>query len=159
MELTPQDWVRLSRQASFRAATRTGLSSDDAREISQAVLLALWRSRGSIEKLAVPKWIRVVAWRMALARKRKGHRASLLFDDGADAEVSAPSPVVPAETTLDLHRALCRLRRRERLLVQLHHLEGMTQEQLAETFGMSLSTTKRRLKSATRTLKRSVALA
>lgn len=158
MELTPQDWVRISRQACFRVAARTGLSSDDAHEISQAVLLALWRSRKNIEQHAVPKWIRVVSWRMALARLRKRRCAPLLFD-GAEAEVSAPAPAVPAETTLDLRRALCRLESQERQLLKLHHLEGMTQEQLAEALGMSLSTTKRRLKRATRTLKRGVALA
>ncbi|MFD9109712.1 RNA polymerase sigma factor [Streptomyces bottropensis] len=149
-----------------RVAARVTRSPAAAEDVAQEVFAQLWSRpygfdarRGSLRT-----WLSMLAHRRAVdwVRDEARHRRDAGADDSALHAVPDPRPgpdeaVVDRERSLLLHTALAGLPRPQREVVHLAYFAGRTYRQAAVELGIPEGTAKTRLRSALRTLARSLA--
>lgn len=123
-----------------------GRDADDAREVLQETYLKIFEGKARFEGRSTLKtWLFAVIRRTAAARRRLRWLRELRFvsgdvsavPDGAD---SAERRVIHAERTAALLRALHRLARRQREVIELVFYHDMTIEEAAGVVGVSVGT-------------------
>lgn len=137
----------------FRSARRERLPAADAEDVASMALLDFMEAKFTV--LQPVAWIRLVARRKAWSLRRSNvNRARLLVEH--EPGVSPPAPEAYSssiELQLDLRASLGSLPQTERQILLARSLEGDAFEDIATAGGWSVSTVKRRLNRARRSLR------
>jgi RNA polymerase sigma-70 factor (sigma-E family) len=114
----------------------------EAQDATQEAYVRAWERWRTISGYADPEaWVRTVAWRVAASRWRKAlNRVAAHRRFG-----SADSVPGPNEDAVAVAGALRRLPEPQRVAVVLHHLVGMSIDQVAIETGVPAGTVKARL--------------
>src|SRR3954470_11690361 len=125
----------------------------EVEDVTQEIFYRLFSRIGTLRKpealrsFVISFAIRIVKWEL---RRRRARRWLTLSETGEVPEEQLT--VMDAESRYALRRLyalLDRLSTRERLVLVLRHVEGMTLEEIAEAMDLSLATVKRGLRRAT----------
>lgn len=126
-------------------------SPEDAEEAAQDAFLKLFRARDQFDPTReVEPWLLRIAGnacRDRLRRRRVSGALPVMKDDGADALAArVADPAASADNAAAMQQAvraeLDRLSERARLPLELKYLRGMTNLQIAESLGISVSNVK-----------------
>jgi RNA polymerase sigma-70 factor (ECF subfamily) len=120
---------------------------EEAADVTQDTLLRLWERRADVRPAAAKTWLYRTAHRLCVDRIRRrngrGERplevAGLI---GADEPAAPPNAVDEAERRSDVVHALTEMSPRDRALLVLRELEGMSYEQIGEVVACPLSSVK-----------------
>jgi RNA polymerase sigma factor (sigma-70 family) len=128
-----------------------------ADEATQQSFLQAWRSAGRFEENRdLGPWLVTIARRVAIdIYRREARRPTTNLDDagvGHPALVSLPPSEDQAWQVWQVRQAIDSLSPDERQIVQLQHLDGYTQSEIAERLGIALGTVKSRSFRAHKTL-------
>ena len=124
----------------------------EVEDVTQEIFYRLFSRIGTLRKpealrsFVISFAIRIVKWEL---RRRRARRWLTLSETGEVPDEQLM--VMDAESRYSLRRLyalLDRLSTRERLVLVLRHVEGMTLEEIAEAMELSLATVKRGLRSA-----------
>jgi RNA polymerase sigma-70 factor (ECF subfamily) len=114
----------------------------EAQDCVQEAYARAWVRWSTVRDYDVPAaWVRQVAMRLAVSRFRRAQvGVGLLRRQG-------PPPVVPPQdpTRVALHRALKQIPEAQRLAIVLHHVAGLSVEEVATETGAPTGTVKARL--------------
>lgn len=150
----------------FNFARQLSLSNEDAADVVQEAFIRAWNSLPSLrDETVFGTWLhRIVlnAGRDLLKKRGRAHQWSieeLAQRDSAAIEIpgGAPSPervLLSSETDEAVRRAIASLAEDHRLVVTMHHLEGMGVESIARILGISRGTVMSRLSRAREILRR-----
>jgi RNA polymerase sigma-70 factor (ECF subfamily) len=136
---------------------------DEARDVTQEVLLKLWRNLGRIEPQGAWPWlVRVTRNASIDALRRRGAYRALVEEDpegeaGRRAPSRTPGPDVAAEASdfqRHLARALRELAEPYRSILVLREIEDLRYDEIARALGMPLNTVKVYLHRGRRMLRR-----
>jgi RNA polymerase sigma-70 factor, ECF subfamily len=114
----------------------------DAQECVQEAYARAWQHWKQVQQAQdAAAWVRTVAWRVAASRWRKARNGvRAIIRHGADEHSSAPSPDHVA-----LVQALRRIPEEQRRAVVLHHLVGLSVDEVARETTVPTGTVKARL--------------
>lgn len=114
----------------------------DAQECTQEAYARAWQRWKQVQHAGDPEaWIRTVAWRIAASRWRKTKNGFTAFArHGTPDDTQPPSPDHVA-----LVSALRQIPESQRRAIVLHHLVGMSVEEIAQETGSPSGTIKARL--------------
>ena len=132
-----------SLERSYRVAAVILGNREDAEDAVEDASLRAWQHFGSLRDAS-----RFDAWFCRIVvnvcrdrlRQRRGRPATLAFDP--------PSPEDPFTASVEraaLHQALATLTPEHRAVIALHHLEGLTVDEIADRLGVRAGTVKSRL--------------
>ena len=151
----------------FNIALRMLGNYDDAGDLTQEVLIRIYRSIGSFkEQSSFSTWIYRITTNVCLdeIRKRKNRKVISLdeeikFDDGdmkRQIESDEPTPEETAETE-DLKKivndAIARLNEEHRIVIVLRDIQGLSYEEIADVLKCPEGTVKSRINRARQALK------
>ncbi|MGD8193781.1 RNA polymerase sigma factor [Herbiconiux sp. P18] len=149
----------------FRQARRLTHSEHDAEDVTALVFLEAWRRREAVHVVdgSVLPWLTVTTNNVARnsERSRNRHRALLAKLHGEDSASAATAPDHAAEVDERLDRqatartvaqALDRLPRRDRDVIALCLIQGLSTAEAAAALGVAPGTVKSRLSRARRRL-------
>ena len=137
---------------------RLGLEAAQAEELSQEVMVAVWRKAASFDRrqASVATWIFRIARNRRIDVFRRDQYARL---DAHDPMFQPPAETLPDAATeagdreIQIRRALADLPEDQRSLVRDHFYEDLSHSQIAEKTGLPLGTVKSRLRLAFAKLK------
>jgi RNA polymerase sigma-70 factor, ECF subfamily len=138
---------------------------EDAEDVTQEVLVRLWKHRDSIEPAATSAWVMRVARNLVVDVARRRHSRAAVFAEGADvAELAVHVPdtarteVAAERTSLrsQLEAALGELNEPYRSIVVMREIQGLAYEEIATAMNMPLGTIKVYLHRARRRLRESI---
>jgi RNA polymerase sigma-70 factor (ECF subfamily) len=114
----------------------------DAQECTQEAYARAWQRWKTVSQASSPEaWIRTVAWRIAASRWRKAKNGiTALVRHGVPDYTPSPDPDHVALVT-----ALKQIPEAQRQAIVLHHLVGMSVEDIAHETGSPTGTIKARL--------------
>jgi len=131
----------------------------DAEDLTQEVFLRVYRKLSSFRsEAAFGSWLYRVATNVTLMHLRKRHLKEIPLDELElqTLECASRSGIRdrwdPIERTA-LLRALCGLSKNRRTLILLHDLKGLSHKEVAQSLGVTASTSKSRLHQAHRKLR------
>ena len=142
---------------------RLGMETAQAEELSQEVMIAVWRKAGSFDPLqaGVTTWIFRIARNRRIDAFRREHRGALDLED----PMFQPEPEAPPDAVMEtasreaqVRAALAGLSEEQRLLVREAFYEDLSHSQIASKTGLPLGTVKSRLRLAFNKLKLSLTL-
>ncbi len=114
----------------------------EAQDATQEAYIRAWERWRTISSYADPEaWVRSVAWKVAASRWRKARNRVVAHGRYGPAD---PVPG-PSEDAVAVNRALRLLPEPQRVAVVLHHLVGMSVDQVAAETGVPVGTVKARL--------------
>jgi len=136
--------------ATFGLVRRLAGSRALAEDLFQETMMAVFQSLGSFRGEApLGAWVRQIAVSKCLMYLRSPwHRARLRLasDDNSDwVEALLPATPAPRAEVVDLERALASLPPTARAVVWLFEVEGYSHEEIAQSFGRSVSFSKSQL--------------
>ncbi len=137
---------------------RLGMSQAEAEEVSQEVMVAVWRKAASFDRqqASVATWIFRIARNRRIDAFRRDQRAVLDASDPffqPEAAVGADKAAEAGEREAQLRVALAELPAEQRDLVRIAFYEDLSHSQVAERTGLPLGTVKSRLRLAFAKLK------
>ena len=154
----------------YRVAYRMLGKEEDAADLTQEVFIRAYQHLASLKHgVAFQAWITRLAVNMAHDISRRRRPDTLSLDgappgsaEGGEWQLAAETPdyvthVLTQELSLQVQQALLTLSPDHRIVVVLHHLEGMAVEDIARTIGVPAGTVKSRLARARAELKRKLA--
>jgi RNA polymerase sigma-70 factor (ECF subfamily) len=109
---------------------------DDAEDVTQEVLVRLWKNLDSLEEPRVFPWLLHVTRNACIdaLRRRRTYRAVVASDPEGDMMARVPSPHV--------ERALQELSEPYRSIVILREIQDLRYEEICEALGLPLNTVK-----------------
>jgi RNA polymerase sigma-70 factor (ECF subfamily) len=114
----------------------------DAQECVQEAYARAWQHWKSVQQAADPAaWVRTVAWRIAASRWRKTRNGLKAFARNGRPEHTQP----PSPDHVALVSALKEISEDQRRAIVLHHLVGMSVDEVAQEVGAPVGTVKARL--------------
>jgi RNA polymerase sigma-70 factor (ECF subfamily) len=137
---------------------RLGMSQAEAEEVSQEVMVAVWRKAASFDRAqaSVATWIFRIARNRRIDAFRRDQRAVLDAND----PIFHPEPVAAADQVAEatereaqLRLAVAELPAEQRDLVRVAFYEDLSHSRVAERTGLPLGTVKSRLRLAFAKLK------
>jgi RNA polymerase sigma-70 factor (ECF subfamily) len=129
-------------------------NTDDAAELSQEVFVRAFRSLSALRAdQAVYGWLRATATHLAIDFIRHGKLVRFEPLDGGEPEAGHPAAreqgperqLERKERQAAVVEAVASLKPAHRMVVTLHHLEGLSVEEVAEALGIPVGTVKSRL--------------
>ena len=137
---------------------RLGLEAAQAEELSQEVMVAVWRKAATFDRrqASVTTWIFRIARNRRIDVFRHERRAQLDAHDPAfqpPAEAAPDAVAEAGEREAQVRRAMAELPPEQRELVREAFYEDLSHSQIAEKTGMPLGTVKSRLRLAMAKLK------
>ena len=156
------DYERLVREHKDRIysfAVWTLRNAEDARDVAQEALVRLWQHRKKVEIPAARSWLMTTTHHLCVDRQRRRVRRpevdeeSLvvpLTDEGPDPHRQAAS----SETARAIGRALASLGEKDRAVVMMREVQGMSYDEIARVLDVPLGTLKARLHRARDRLRR-----
>lgn len=160
-----QELVTAHRDRVFSFAMYTLRHREDAEDVTQDVMIRLWRHRSRLDPGRVGAWLSRVTRNACydVSRRRKVRRAVHPADPGPQLEIARcgrPTPDASAETAefqRHLEAALGELAEPYRSIVVLRELQGMSYQEIAEAIERPLNTVKVYLHRARRMLRHALA--
>lgn len=140
-------------------------SREDAEDVTQEVLIRLWRHRENIDPERVRAWVMRVARNIVIDVSRRGRIRASLFADGTDAtaaEATVAAVSFPAdhaergELRRTLETAVAGLQEPQRSIVIMREIQGLSYREIADALEMPLGTVKVYLHRARRNLREQV---
>ncbi len=131
---------------------------EEARDVTQQSLLRLWEHRGTVSEAAAATWLRRTAHRLCVDRLRRQNVARN-NGDGPLALLSAGGEAGGSEATelcRSVAAALAALPERDRAVIVLREMDGLSYEQMSEIMEMPLGTLKAALHRARERLRRAL---
>jgi len=136
---------------------------EDAEDITQEVLVRLWKHHAHIEPSRVRAWVMQVARNLVIDSARRRRARPAVFDavPVADA-LAAPAPGTPETETERrelrelLEEAIAELTEPQRSIVVMREIQGLSYEEIAGGLNMPLGTIKVYLHRARRKLREAV---
>jgi RNA polymerase sigma-70 factor, ECF subfamily len=114
----------------------------DAQECTQEAFARAWQRWKTVSQTNSPEaWVRTVAWRIAASRWRKAKNAVTAMARHGVADDTAP----PSPDHVALVAALRKIPEAQRRAIVLHHLVGMSVEDISQETGAPTGTIKARL--------------
>lgn len=151
--------MQLHYPAVFRLVQGIVRHEQDARDVCQEVWLTAWRRLGDFRgESKFTTWMHPLAVRRAidhLRKRRRWYERFLPFDavaPGAMAEPDETAAAEPTERTRHLRAALDALPPRQRAVLALRELEGLSYEEIAAAVKIPVGTVMSRLYHARRLL-------
>lgn len=127
-DLAAEAWPELVRLARVALA-----GSPDAEDVAQQALLVAWRKRDRVRATAgFRPWLRRIVWREALRTARRWGRSQRL-DSGSVEEPCRDDP----SARLEVRRLLATLSPRQRAVVHLGEIEGLSTGEIARELGLA----------------------
>ena len=127
-ELAAIHWRRLL------ALARSVVADLEAEDIVQEGLIKAWRKLGSLkDEAAFAAWLTRIVANTAIARARRRR----FFEPIED--VAAPSHGVTVDDRIDIARLLAKLAPRQRAVLHLTAIQGMTDSEISGCLGLSKS--------------------
>ncbi|WP_424212377.1 SigE family RNA polymerase sigma factor [Streptomyces sp. BI20] len=116
----------------------------EAQDVVQEAFVRAWGKRHALEFERGPEaWVRTVAWRLAVSRRRRVLRDLFAWRRRAEPAVAdPPDAVLPG---VDLAAVLRRMPDRQRRVVTLHYVCDLSVEETAREMGVSPGTVKTHL--------------
>ena len=135
---------------------KAGCSSDEAEEIAQNTLIAVWRKAGQFDPATAgaAAWIFTIARNLRIDALRRDKRTRTGDTGDIDPEFhvdEGPSPdsgIAAAETEARVRSALATLPEDQVRVIELSFFEEQAHAQIAEMLGIPLGTVKSRLRLA-----------
>lgn len=126
----------------FSTARRAMGSSDEAADVTQAVFISAWQSRGSFdpERGSLPGWLLTITRRRIADRWAQRSREAIA--DDSDPADPGHSPVDEAVDRILLADELARLGEPPATIMRLAFHEELTHVEIAERLGLPLGTVK-----------------
>jgi RNA polymerase sigma factor (sigma-70 family) len=134
---------------------KTGAGSDDAEEIAQETLLAVWRKAAQFDPLSTgaAAWIYTIARNLRIDAVRRAARAGAV-DHDAELDYLA-DPAEPADDAMArngeagrIGRALLSLSEEQSMAIRLSFIEERPHPEIAGILGLPLGTVKSRIRLA-----------
>ena len=140
---------------------RLGVDAAQAEELSQEVMIAVWRKADSFDPLqaGVTTWIFRIARNRRIDAFRREHRSALDPEDPTfqpEPEAAPDAAMETATREAEVRAALAELSDDQRLLVREAFYEDLSHSQIASKTGLPLGTVKSRLRLAFNRLKQSL---
>lgn len=140
---------------------RMGSSKDQAEEIAQDVMVAVWRKARTYqpEKAAASTWIYKIARNRRIDLWRREYRLEL---DPDEPGLQGDEPKIPfeildtAEQASAVRRAVATLPEDLNLSLRLAYFEGLTHSEIAVKLGVPLGTIKSRIRKAMKMVRKSL---
>jgi len=137
---------------------------EDAEDVTQEVLIRLWKHQGSIEPARTATWVMRVARNLVIDQSRRRQARAALFAQGADvvelaahvASSPGPDPAGRAQLREHLEAAVTGLDEPYRSIVVMREVQGLAYEEIARAMNMPLGTIKVYLHRARRRLRESM---
>jgi RNA polymerase sigma-70 factor (ECF subfamily) len=135
---------------------------EDAEDVTQEVLVRLWKNLDSIESQSTATWVMRVARNLVIDVARRRQARTAVFADGADvAEMAAHVPAGEApDSAADrtqlwrrLDEAVSELNEPYRSIVVMREIQGLDYHEIAAAMNMPLGTIKVYLHRARRRLR------
>jgi RNA polymerase sigma factor (sigma-70 family) len=134
---------------------KTGASSDDAEEIAQETLLAVWRKAAQFDPVSAgaAAWIYTIARNLRIdAVRRKARAGAVNHEVELDYLVDPTEPVDDAIARHDeagrIARALSSLSQEQSMAIRLSFIEERPHPEIANALGIPLGTVKSRIRLA-----------
>jgi RNA polymerase sigma factor (sigma-70 family) len=136
---------------------KAGASSDDAEEIAQETLLAVWRKAAQFDPASAgaSAWIYTIARNLRIDAVRRATRTGAV-DHEAELEYLIDSAQRPDEVIARMDRvgaALSRLSEEQSIAIRLSFIEERPHSEIADLLGIPLGTVKSRIRLAINRLK------
>lgn len=134
---------------------KTGASSDDAEEIAQETLLAVWRKAAQFDPVSAGAvaWIYTIARNLRIDKVRRAVRTGA-FDQEAELDYLV-DPAEPADDVMArndeagrIGRALSSLSEEQSMAIRLSFIEERPHPEIADILGIPLGTVKSRIRLA-----------
>ena len=130
---------------------------DEAMDACQDVFVRLLEHRARLDARYPSSLLYRIATNLCLNRIRdRGRRAMTADEERLERIASAEEPGAASEARLLLDRLFGRHPESTRTIAVLHHLDGMSLEQVAEVVGLSVSGVRKRLRGLRHTLREMV---
>ena len=127
---------------------------EDAEDVTQEVLLRLWRRGMDLDADDVPRWITRVPRNACLdGLRRRVRRVDEVPETPADSTSNPHAELEAAELRDKLEGAIAELEETQRAVVVLRQIQGMRYEEIAAALEMPLNTVKVYLHRARQTLR------
>jgi RNA polymerase sigma-70 factor (ECF subfamily) len=134
--------------ALYRRGLRLLGNPEDARELVQEVFLQFWRNRDRFEGRSSPfTYLYRIATNQAIDRLRRRTTAGQPVGvEKAEARTASPGPDRQVNALMDLAELTAGLDEETLTVAVMSHVDGLTQEEIAEALDLSRRTVGKRLK-------------
>jgi RNA polymerase sigma factor (sigma-70 family) len=134
---------------------KTGCSADDAEEIAQGTLVAVWTKAAQFDpsSAGAAAWIFTIARNLRIDAARRAARSGRIapqaaLDDEADPGLPADSIVSRVEETARVTAAIEKLSAEQSTVIRLSFIEEQPHAEIATALGLPLGTVKSRIRLA-----------
>jgi RNA polymerase sigma-70 factor (ECF subfamily) len=133
---------------------RSGLLDSMAEEVTQEVMLALWRKASYFDpcRAGASTWVFTIArnQRIDRLRRARSRTANLVIDpsDERDAPLSGEDIAITTEREEEIRRALATLSAEQAIIVRLSYFAEKPHAEIARELGIPLGTVKSRIRLA-----------
>jgi RNA polymerase sigma-70 factor (ECF subfamily) len=127
----------------FRFAKRILISSEEAEDATQEVLLKLWNRRNDLDKYkSLEAFAMTITKNYCLDKLKNKHSSNLsLVHSNYDSGSKNPEQITELNNTVDLVKEVIKtLPEQQRMAIQLRDIEHYTLEEMEEVLGVSNST-------------------
>ncbi len=137
---------------------------EEARDVSQEVLVKLWHNRSKVREEAAKSWLLKTTHHLCIDRiRRRKVRGEVSSEEQVIPEVDpGPTPerlFRSGETGDAIASALEKLAAADRAIVLLREVQGLPYDEIAETLALPLGTVKAKLHRARERLRRDLTVA
>ena len=142
---------------------KAGASGEEAEEIAQDTLLAVWRKAAQFDPASAgaPAWIFTIARNLRIDAVRRSARAGVMVPDAeleyfADPADSQETQIVKRNDTARIADAISRLSKEQSTAIRMSFIEDRSHSEIAEALRIPLGTVKSRIRLAMTRLKDSL---
>jgi RNA polymerase sigma factor (sigma-70 family) len=139
---------------------KAGASGEEADEIAQDTLLAVWRKAAQFDPASAgaPAWIFTIARNLRIDAVRRSARAGVVVPDAeleyfADPADSQETQIVKRADSARIALAISRLSREQSAAIRMSFIEDRPHSEIAESLHIPLGTVKSRIRLAVNRLK------
>ena len=139
---------------------KTGCSADEAEELAQQTLLAVWHKAGQFDPSSsgAAAWIFTIARNLRIDQARRAARAPRVdraeqAQDEADPADSAETRLARAEDVARITSALLQLSADQSLVIRMSFIDELAHPEIAQVLGIPLGTVKSRIRLAMKRLR------
>ena len=129
---------------------RSGLGTDSADEVTQEVMLLLWRKASSFDaqRAMASTWIFAIARNARIDHARRSQTLPAAPDPDPEPDPTAETMLMHTENTARLRDALADLSAEQKQIIQLFFLTDTPHSAIATTLNLPLGTVKSRIRLA-----------